>query len=128
MQRDTMALTTDQALDKVGSFGRFQLLLLLFGNALVWVWSGWPLLVMTFTAAEPPWKCVTNSSVCTFPGKIIPGDDDYEKRCSMPRGDWEFSDDFTSVVTEVRGNCACVRVRVCVCVFPLIPSPSIPSS
>ena len=97
-----MALTADQALEKVGSFGRFQLLLLLFSNALVWVWIGWPLLVMTFIAAEPPWMCVaTNGSMCTFPGPIKPTDDLYEKRCSMPRKDWKFTDDFTSVVTEV---------------------------
>ena len=103
LQGNAMGLTTDQALDKVGNFGRFQLVLLCFCSALVWVWAGWPLLVMTFISAEPPWKCVANSSVCTFPDKVTAGDDVFEKRCSMPRGDWEFSDDFTSVVTEVRG-------------------------
>ena len=102
-----MALTVDEALEKVGTFGRFQILLLLFSNCLRWVWSGWPILVMTFLSAEPPWRCVANSTVCTLSGVINIGDDDYDKRCNMSRTEWEFSRDFTSVVTEVRCRRGC---------------------
>ena len=106
-----MALTVDEALEKVGTFGRFQILLLLFSNCLRWVWSGWPILVMTFLSAEPSWRCVANSTVCTLSGAINVGDDDYDKRCNMSRTEWEFSPDFTSVVTEVRCRRVCWLVH-----------------
>ncbi len=98
-----MALTADQVLEKIGSFGRYQLLLLIFGNVLVWFWYGWPLILSTFIAAEPGWRCVenSNSSECKVNGTVFPGDEYYEHRCDISRDAWEFVDDFTSVVTEV---------------------------
>ena len=102
-----MTLTVDEALEKVGTFGRFQILLLLFSNCMRWVWSGWPNSVIAFLSAEPPWRCVANSTVCTLSGTINVGDDDYDKRCNMSRTEWEFSPDFTSVVTEVRCRRVC---------------------
>ena len=55
-----MALTADQLFEKIGSFGRFQLFILLMVNILEWFWFGWPVLLMTFIAAEPKWRCVSN--------------------------------------------------------------------
>ena len=55
-----MGLTADQVFEKIGSFGRYQLFMLIIFNILEWFWFGWPVLVMTFLAAEPSWRCVGN--------------------------------------------------------------------
>ena len=96
-----MALNADQILEKIGSFGRYQLRLIIMANILGWFWFAWPLLVTTFIAAEPGWRCVVNSSECKLNGTANPGDDNFDLRCDMSRDDWEFVDDYTSVVTEV---------------------------
>ena len=57
-----MALTVDQVFDKIGSFGRYQLLLLLGCNGLVFLWFGFPVLIITLITPDPGWKCVANSS------------------------------------------------------------------
>ena len=125
-----MGLTADQVFDKIGSFSRFQLLILFFFNILGWFWFGWPVLLMTFIAAEPKWRCINrgkaifngisvsnasavinasgglNGSVstllCPLNEPVGPGDKDYSLRCEIPRNLWEFEDTFTSVVTQVR--------------------------
>ena len=97
-----MALTTDQYLEKIGSFGRYQILLVVFLNGLIFFWFGWPVMIVAFITAEPAWRCVSNSSVCTLEGSMRPRDDNYSFRCNIPRDQWEFVEDFTSVVTEVR--------------------------
>jgi len=96
-----MALTTDQYLEKIGSFGRYQILLLVFLNGLIFFWFGWPVMIVTFITAEPAWRCVANSSVCQLNGTMKPKHDNYSFRCDIDRDQWEFVDDFTSVVTEV---------------------------
>lgn len=56
---------------------------------------------MVFIASEPNWKC-KNNSTCPFTKSIsIRDKKDYKFRCNISREDWEFVDDFTSVVTEV---------------------------
>lgn len=95
-----MALTTDQYLEKIGSFGRYQILLVVFLNGLIFFWFGWPVMIVAFITAEPAWRCVSNSSVCTLEGSMRPRDDNYSFRCNIPRDQWEFVEDFTSVVTE----------------------------
>ena len=97
-----MALTTDQYLEKIGSFGRYQILLLIFLNGLVFFWFGFPVMIPVFITAEPPWRCVANSSVCKLNGTMNPRHDNYSFRCDISRDEWEFVDDFTSVVTEVK--------------------------
>lgn len=127
-----MGLTADQVFDKIGSFSRFQLLILFLFNILGWFWFGWPVLLMTFIAAEPKWRCinrgkaifngisVSNSSavinasgglngsvptfLCPLNKAVGPGEKDYNLRCEIPRDLWEFEDTFTSVVTQVRPN------------------------
>ena len=46
-------LTADQILERIGSFGRYQLILLIFANVIAFFWFAWPILVITFVAAEP---------------------------------------------------------------------------
>ena len=94
-----MALSVDQVFDKIGSFGKYQKLLLLGGNILVFFWFGFPVLIMTFLTADPGWKCVHNSSVCRFNKSMSASS---SERCKMSRSEWEYTDDLTSVVTEVR--------------------------
>ncbi|XP_027039560.1 solute carrier family 22 member 8-like [Pocillopora damicornis] len=92
-----MALTVDQVFEKIGSFGRYQKLLLLGCNGLVFFWFGFAVLIMTFIAADPGWKCVANSTQCRFNGSMAASD---KRRCDMNRSEWVFNDDLTSVATE----------------------------
>ena len=69
-------------------------------------------MVMVFIASEPGWKC-KNNSTCPFTETISLGDDNYSYRCDIARDDWEFVDDFTSVVTEVKIAC----INRCSCTF-----------
>jgi len=95
-----MALTIDQVFDEIGSFGRYQRLLLLGCNGLVFVWFGFPVLIMTFINPDPGWKCVANSSQCLFNEASLPPTD--KRRCDLNRSEWTFVDDYTSAATEVR--------------------------
>lgn len=96
-----MKLTTDEVLEKIGSFGRYQIVLNVFFNIAYGLWWGFPVMVMVFIASEPGWRC-KNNSTCPFTKTISLGEDNYTHRCDIPREDWEFADDFTSVVTEVK--------------------------
>ena len=116
-----MGLTADQVFDRIGSFGRFQLLMLFLFNILEWFWFGWPVLLMTFIAAEPKWRCtnqgnaIANDSfngssalnnsapivLCPLTHPVGPGQKNYDLRCTIPRNLWEFEDTMTSVVTQV---------------------------
>ncbi|KAJ7383547.1 hypothetical protein OS493_027210 [Desmophyllum pertusum] len=94
-----MKLTTDDVLEKIGSFGRYQIMLNIFFNLAYGFWWAFPVMVMVFIASEPGWKC-KNNSTCPFTETISLRHDKYKFRCNIPREDWEFADDFTSVVTE----------------------------
>lgn len=96
-----MALTADEVLAKIGSFGRYQFRLLIFANVLGFFWLAWPMLITTFITAEPGWRCVRNSTECQTDGIVYPGDGNYNLRCNMSREAWEFVDEYTSVVTQV---------------------------
>jgi len=96
-----MELTTDEFLRRIGGFGRYQILLTVFSNVAYMLWWGMPTMVMLFIAAEPGWKC-KNNATCPFTETLRLGDDNYSYRCDIPREDWEFGEDFTSVVTEVK--------------------------
>ena len=58
------------------------------------------MMISVFIASEPGWQCVNNST-CSYTDTINLGDDRYKHRCDIPREDWKFADDFTSIVTEV---------------------------
>ena len=94
--------TVDQMLEHVGSFGWYQIRLLLVLSYLEGVSIAWQVLGMTFIAAEPNWRCVTNSTECTQPGTFGPGNSYYNERCNMNRSEWEFTTEFTSITTEVK--------------------------
>ena len=98
-----MASNADQVLGKLGSFGRYQLLLIICANFLVWCWYAWPSVLNTFITAEPGWRCVQNgnNSEWRMNGTVYPGDDTFDHRCDISKEAWEFVDDYTSVVTEV---------------------------
>lgn len=97
-----MKLTTDEVLERIGSFGRYQIVLNIYFNIAYALWWAFPVMAMVFIASEPGWKC-KNNSTCPFTDTISLGDDRYRHRCDIPRQDWDFADDFTSVVTEVSG-------------------------
>ncbi|KAK3748299.1 hypothetical protein QZH41_007334 [Actinostola sp. cb2023] len=92
---------TDEIIEKVGSFGRYQLRVLLILSYAMF-FCGMTLLVMTFSTAEPPWKCVSNSSACALNGTYKVGDKNYDYRCDLARSEWKFDLDgtFDSIVTE----------------------------
>jgi len=96
-----MALSADEVLEEVGSFGWFQKRLLLLFNLLSALLFGWAVMVTGIITAEPPWKCVKNSSVCSFDELMAPGDINYDYRCNISRSEWIFDDEMTSVATEV---------------------------
>ena len=93
-------LTTDQVLEEIGSFGRYQIVLNIFFNFCYAFWWAVPVMGAVFTAGEPGWRC-KNNATCPYNEPIHLGDDRYAYRCGIPREDWEFEDDFTSIVTEV---------------------------
>ena len=99
----TMALSVDEMLDKIGSFGWYQIRMIFILSYMEWVNIAYQVMLLSFVAAEPAWHCVANSTVCTLPEEYRPGDADYDFRCgdNVTRADWEFSDSFTSIVTEV---------------------------
>ena len=96
-----MAISVDDALVQLGGFGLFQWFLLLtasFGEVVL----TFQVLLLSFIAAEPKWSCVNGSTICNITGSFGVGDDNYDFRCDLPRTEWYFHDDFTSIVTEVR--------------------------
>jgi len=104
-----MKLTTDKFLEKIGSFGRYQIALAVLVNLGYAFWWSFPVMVMVFIASEPGWRC-KNNVTCPFTETISIGHDNYKHRCDIPREDWEFVDDFTSIVTEVkRKTCSLKR-------------------
>lgn len=96
-----MGHTVDDVLEKIGSFGLYQIRLICLLSVLEWFVSGYQTLLMTFIAAEPGWRCVVNSTECTEPGAFSPKHDYYKSRCTMNRSEWEFTTEFTSIVTDV---------------------------
>jgi len=97
-----MPSSSEQFIESTGGFGRYQLRLgFIIGFAIYF--SSATFMVMTFSTAEPPWRCTVNSTTCTLNGTYKPGQDNYVYRCSIPRQDWEFvvEGGFNSIVTEV---------------------------
>lgn len=76
----------ENVLNKVGSFGIYQKLLLLAGGVSI-VPFAMPNYIMYFAAQEPSWKCVANSSVCLHNGTLP---SDHIGRCLLPRDQWEY--------------------------------------
>lgn len=92
-------ITVDEALAELGGFGLFQWLIYL-GASIAEMAVTYQIFLLTFITAEPKWLCKNESLICNFSEPMGLTDDDYEARCDMPRSEWKFADDFTSIVTE----------------------------
>jgi len=92
----------DEILPFVGELSRFQIVV----EILLWILiipQSLPVLIMYFAALSSPWRCVANSTSCTFPyNQTFDADSvEYKARCSMERSEWEFVEekDF-SIITQ----------------------------
>ena len=94
-------MDTDEILEEIGSFGFFQKRNSLLLGLIIFVLT-FQTVSMVFIGGEPTWRCALNSSVCTRNGTIGFDDNYHEARCNMSSDDWEFTTEFTSIVTEVR--------------------------
>lgn len=86
--------------------GRFQWILVsVVGIMLVPV--TFQTLIMTFLGLEPPWRCAKNSTVCNFTQEFSPSGSDPNKnfRCNIDDNEWEFTNPYTSIITEWRLVC-----------------------
>ncbi|XP_068716131.1 organic cation transporter-like protein isoform X2 [Montipora foliosa] len=102
-----MTLSVDGFLARIGSMGRFQwMLVCVVGIMMVPVTL--QTLIMTFLALEPPWRCVKNSTVCNFTQEFSPSGEDPHKnfRCDITDDEWEFTNAYTSIITEWRLVCS----------------------
>ena len=96
-----MVFTVDEALERVGGFGFFQKRLNIALGYGGWFVLSIQVLMNVFLIAEPAWQCVGSSTICNISGQMWPGFPNYHARCDMPRSEWEFDQEFTSLVTEV---------------------------
>lgn len=94
--------SVDHILERIGSLGIYQARLLFILSWVLLFNVGYPYLLLTFLIYEPPWRGVTNSSVCTVTEYIKPGHEHYQLRCGIPRDQWQFTGERSSVITEVR--------------------------
>ena len=93
-------MDTDEILEEIGSFGAFQKRNTLLLGLIIFVLT-FQTVSMVFIGGEPTWRCSSNSTLCTRNGTISPDNDFYKARCNMSSEDWEFTTEFTSIVTEV---------------------------
>ncbi|KAK3701601.1 hypothetical protein QZH41_019909 [Actinostola sp. cb2023] len=103
--QDTKVVTSEDLLNKIGTFGRYQILLLLFAIYAVLCWCAFADVTTYFLIAEPRWECVNGNNSCNITGSIGPGEEHYEYRCGtgISRQDWKFVDEYTSLVTQSVG-------------------------
>lgn len=93
------AMDTDELLDEIGSFRFFQKRNVLLLGLIIFMLT-FQTVSMVFIGGEPTWRCTQNSTVCTRNGTISADDYYYKARCNMSSEDWEFTTEFTSIVTE----------------------------
>ena len=91
----------DQTLPFIGELGIYQILVISI-FCLITIPGTFQGLIIYFVAANPAWKCVSNSTICTMPGSFEAEGKNYTMRCSMPRSQWRFVEDYDySIVTQV---------------------------
>ncbi|XP_046846762.1 solute carrier family 22 member 15-like [Xenia sp. Carnegie-2017] len=97
-----MTLSIDEVFQEIGEFHKFQWLMLTIIGYTVFATGTFPVMIVTFIAAEPNWQCVKgyNSSICNFNESIGLTSKYYKDRCDMPREAWTYVEGFTSTVTE----------------------------
>ena len=97
-------LKIDEILEEIGQIGKLQLLILAIFSFSFMV-PGYEALITVFIGQSPPWRCSFNSTECNSNQTFSEGDNEYEDRCTMDRGSWEFTEPKQfSVVTEVRNR------------------------
>lgn len=100
--QDIELVDIDNYLLRIGEFGKAQKLMMLF-MYLMFLPHGYHSLSTFFSGHSPAWKCTGKSRECNKTGTFDVGDDFYEKRCSMKRSSWEYTESTSySIVTEVR--------------------------
>ena len=99
------AVSVDEMLTHVGEIGRFQIVQHLF-LSLIQVVHYFLFYISYFATLDSPWRCNTNSTVCTLNGTFSSGDSHYKDRCTMPRKEWQFiqADEY-SLVTHFELYC-----------------------
>ncbi len=92
----------DDILPYVGEIGKYQIILLIMFSLMLLA-AGFPILIMFFAAQNPPWTCVSNSTICNVTGSFTSKQKEYyAKRCDMPRSEWKFTKPKSySIVTQV---------------------------
>ena len=100
-ETDSKDVTMENLFNKIGNFGRYQVLLLIFAIYAILCWGALTYATIVFLIAEPKWECVNNSTVCNITGSVGPGEQNYDYRCGIPRRDWKFTNEYTSLVTQV---------------------------
>ena len=80
-------VSIDDMIGYAGGFKIFQWILCLMFSAIM-LPVAYPSIIMLFTAQNPPWRCVENSTLCTSNGTFLPTN---YTRCSLPRTEWEFA-------------------------------------
>ena len=100
---DKKECEVDDILPFVGEFSRFQIIIEIL-LCIAIIPQTLQVLIMYFAALKSPWRCVANSTSCTFPlNQTFSADSaNYDTRCKFSRSDWEFVEpkDF-SIVTQV---------------------------
>ena len=98
-----LELTVEQILPHIGDNGTFQTLLVVGFTSALFVVSMQPVLC-TFITLAPDWRCVENSTVCTWKNMTFPAHD--ERRCNMSRSEWKYmADKDFSIVTQFDVDC-----------------------
>lgn len=92
-------MDTDELLEEIGSFGFFQKRNVFFLGLIIFMLT-FQTVSMVFIGGEPTWRCTPNSTICTRNETISAEDDYYNARCNMSSEHWEFTTEFTSIVTE----------------------------
>eukprot|EP00794_Sanderia_malayensis_P010680 gene10680-11814_t len=99
-------LTIDEILPMIGEFGKFQIILEIIFCIMIFPGS-MAVLLPYFAQHDPGWRCASNSTICKLNGTITSSNkNDFEKRCNMPRSEWQFTQpkDY-SVVTQFDLSC-----------------------
>eukprot|EP00794_Sanderia_malayensis_P018706 gene18706-20594_t len=99
-------LTIDEVLPMIGEFGKFQIILEIAFCIMI-VPGSMAVLLPYFAQHDPGWMCAFNSTICKLNGTITSSNkNDFEKRCNMPRSEWQFTQpkDY-SVVTQFDLSC-----------------------
>ena len=92
---ETKYVSVDEMLTYVGAYGPYQWILDAIFSVIM-VPQTFQILIMYFAALSPAWKCATNSTVC-ISNETFANDDN--KRCSMTRSDWEYTESYDFSVT-----------------------------